>query len=37
MISFYDGHVQQVPLEKVWSLSWHRNYVAPARRPGLAP
>ncbi len=34
-ISFYDGHVETVKLEKLWSLFWHRDYVVPPRRPGL--
>src|SRR5437879_687045 len=34
-VSFYDGHVETVPLERLWDLSWHRDYVAPAKRPGL--
>jgi prepilin-type N-terminal cleavage/methylation domain-containing protein/prepilin-type processing-associated H-X9-DG protein len=34
-VSFFDGHVATVRLERLWSLSWHKNYVAPAKRPGL--
>jgi prepilin-type N-terminal cleavage/methylation domain-containing protein/prepilin-type processing-associated H-X9-DG protein len=34
-MAFYDGHVEQVQLERLWSLSWHKNYVAPEKRPGL--
>lgn len=34
-VGFYDGHVEQVPLEKLWQLYWHRNYKLPAKRPGL--
>lgn len=34
-MSFYDGSVAQVPLEKLWQLTWHKDWVAPARRPGL--
>jgi prepilin-type N-terminal cleavage/methylation domain-containing protein/prepilin-type processing-associated H-X9-DG protein len=34
-MSFWDGHVEQVRLDRLWQLSWHRNYKAPARRPGL--
>jgi prepilin-type N-terminal cleavage/methylation domain-containing protein len=30
---FADGHNEQVPLEKLWSLCWHKDYVAPATRP----
>ncbi len=34
-VSFYDGHVEQVRLERLWSLYWHKDYVPPAKRPGL--
>jgi prepilin-type N-terminal cleavage/methylation domain-containing protein/prepilin-type processing-associated H-X9-DG protein len=34
-MAFIDGHVEQVPLERLWKLSWHRNYVPPVKRPGL--
>ncbi|HEX7862375.1 MAG TPA: type II secretion system protein [Verrucomicrobiae bacterium] len=34
-LNFFDGSVGQVPLEKLWQLTWHRNWVAPAPRPGL--
>jgi len=34
-LSFYDGHVEQVKLERLWSLYWHKDYVPPAKRPGL--
>jgi prepilin-type N-terminal cleavage/methylation domain-containing protein/prepilin-type processing-associated H-X9-DG protein len=34
-VSFFDGHAEQVALEQLWRLSWHRNYVAPEKRPGL--
>jgi prepilin-type N-terminal cleavage/methylation domain-containing protein/prepilin-type processing-associated H-X9-DG protein len=34
-VSFYDGHVEQVPLEGLWQLYWHNDYVPPAKRPGL--
>ncbi len=34
-IPFHDGHVEQVKLERLWQLYWHRNYQPPARRPGL--
>jgi prepilin-type N-terminal cleavage/methylation domain-containing protein/prepilin-type processing-associated H-X9-DG protein len=34
-LSFYDGHVDQVQLERLWYLNWHKDYVAPAKRPGL--
>jgi prepilin-type N-terminal cleavage/methylation domain-containing protein/prepilin-type processing-associated H-X9-DG protein len=32
-MSFYDGHAEQVKLERLWQLSWHRDYQAPAKRP----
>ena len=34
-VSFWDGHVEQVKLEGLWQLYWHRDYVPPAKRPGL--
>ena len=34
-VSFYDGHVEQVKLERLWQLSWHKDYEPPAKRPGL--
>jgi prepilin-type N-terminal cleavage/methylation domain-containing protein/prepilin-type processing-associated H-X9-DG protein len=34
-MSFWDGHVEQVKLERLWRLTWHRNYQPPAKRPGL--
>jgi prepilin-type processing-associated H-X9-DG protein len=34
-VSFFDGHSELVPLEQLWQLSWHRDYVPPAKRPGL--
>jgi len=34
-MSFYDGHVEAVKLERLWSLYWHKDYVPPAKRPGL--
>jgi prepilin-type N-terminal cleavage/methylation domain-containing protein/prepilin-type processing-associated H-X9-DG protein len=36
-VGFFDGHAEQVPLERLWQLHWHRDYVPPARRPGLPP
>lgn len=32
-LAMFDGHVEQVPLEKLWQLPWSRNYVAPVKRP----
>lgn len=34
-MAFYDGHVETVQLEKLWTLSWHRDYQPPATRPEL--
>jgi prepilin-type N-terminal cleavage/methylation domain-containing protein/prepilin-type processing-associated H-X9-DG protein len=33
-LAFCDGHAEQVQLERLWSLSWPRNYMPPAKRPG---
>jgi len=34
-VTFFDGHGELVPLERLWQLYWHRNYEPPAKRPGL--
>ena len=34
-VSFFDGHQEQVPLEWLWQLYWHKGYEPPAKRPGL--
>jgi prepilin-type N-terminal cleavage/methylation domain-containing protein len=34
-VSFYDGHVEAVPLEGLWQLEWHQGWKTPAGRPGL--
>jgi prepilin-type N-terminal cleavage/methylation domain-containing protein/prepilin-type processing-associated H-X9-DG protein len=34
-VSFFDGHAEAVRLERLWQLSWHRDYKPPAKRPGL--
>jgi prepilin-type N-terminal cleavage/methylation domain-containing protein/prepilin-type processing-associated H-X9-DG protein len=34
-VAFYDGHVETTKLERLWSLYWHKDYVPPAKRPGL--
>ncbi len=32
-LSFADGHISMVTLEKLWGLIWHKNYQPPAQRP----
>jgi prepilin-type N-terminal cleavage/methylation domain-containing protein/prepilin-type processing-associated H-X9-DG protein len=34
-VAFFDGHVEPVPLERLWSLYWHKDYQPPVKRPGL--
>jgi len=34
-MSFWDGHIEQVKVDHLWNLSWHRNYKPPPKRPGL--
>jgi prepilin-type N-terminal cleavage/methylation domain-containing protein/prepilin-type processing-associated H-X9-DG protein len=34
-MAFYDGHVEQVKLERLWNLSWHRDFKPLPKRPGL--
>jgi len=34
-VAFFDGHAEQVQSERLWQLYWHRDYVPPAKRPGL--
>ena len=34
-VAFFDGHVEQVQLERLWQCYWHKVYVPPAKRPGL--
>ncbi len=34
-MSFWDGHVEPVKLDRLWQLTWHRNYQVPPKRPGL--
>jgi len=34
-VGFADGHAATVKLDDLWQLSWHVDYRAPARRPGL--
>ena len=33
-IAFADQHVESVKLERLWDLTWHREWQAPAVRPG---
>lgn len=32
-LSFIDGHVETVKLDKLWDFYWHNGYVPPATRP----
>ncbi len=34
-LASYDGHVETVKLDRLWSFYWHKDYVPPAKRPGL--
>jgi prepilin-type N-terminal cleavage/methylation domain-containing protein/prepilin-type processing-associated H-X9-DG protein len=34
-VGFYDGHAEQVKVERLWQLYWHKDYEPPAKRPGL--
>jgi prepilin-type processing-associated H-X9-DG protein len=34
-VSFFDGHVETVRLDRLWFLSWHREWESPQKRPGL--
>lgn len=34
-VGFADNHVELVKLDRLWLLSWHKNWVAPDKRPGL--
>lgn len=34
-IVFFDGHVEQVKLDNLWNLNWHKSWNAPKKRPGL--
>jgi prepilin-type N-terminal cleavage/methylation domain-containing protein len=33
ILGFTDGHATMTKLDDLWKLSWHRDYVAPARIP----
>jgi hypothetical protein len=30
---FADGHAERVPYQKLWTLTWHKNWVAPKTSP----
>jgi len=32
-VSFFDGHTEFVPLERLWGLGWHKNYPIGRSRP----
>ena len=32
---FFDGHAEQVRLERLWQLEWHHGWQAPPKPPGL--
>jgi len=34
-MSFFDGHAEQVQLERQWQLYWHRDFQPLPKRPGL--
>ena len=34
-VVFYDGHDELVKLDRLWQLYWTKDWVPPARRPGL--
>ena len=34
-MGFFDGHVEMVPLERLWNLQWYKNYTPPTKRAGL--
>ena len=34
-VSFFDGHVELVRLDDLWSFYWHINWKQPDKRPGL--
>lgn len=33
-IIFSDQHAETVPIESLWNLDWHRNWIRPSTRPG---
>jgi prepilin-type N-terminal cleavage/methylation domain-containing protein/prepilin-type processing-associated H-X9-DG protein len=34
-VGFFDGHAEQVPLERLWQLYWADGWQPPAKRPGV--
>src|ERR1043166_4628223 len=34
-IGFVDGHAEAVKIETLWNYTWHKDWQAPAKRPGL--
>lgn len=34
-VGFQDAHAEQVKLDKLWQLYWHKDYNPPSHRPGL--
>ncbi len=34
-VVFFDGHVGLVKLDDLWQLTWHVDWKAPAKRPGM--
>jgi hypothetical protein len=34
-LSCFDGHSEQVKLDRLWQFLWHKDYIPPAKRPGL--
>lgn len=32
-LALFDGHVEKVPLDRLWSCYWYRDYQIPATRP----
>jgi len=35
MITFFDSHVENVPLQNLWSLCWHKDWDTSTQRPGF--
>jgi len=33
-VAFFDGHGELVSLDRLWQLSWHKDYQPPAKYPG---